>query len=378
MIAVKIGWFVLEGTLIWSTVYYGSSLAVILAVFLAAVPLVSALINLYICRNVDVEIKADLNLRKGSGGRCVLHVCNPLRIPVFRIRYVVKAQNQLNREEKFMSLWSFLPPKKKQEEILTVKSDFCGRIRFSLEKAVFYDCFGLIGVPYKYSATAYMTVQPDTFEMETVLIPGNNNIDESDVYSQERPGADLTEIYQIREYVPGDSPRQVHWKLTNKFDRLIVRDPALPIMRNVLVFWERTGETDNRKLIDAQAEAMVSLCQSLLDQSIQFTIGWNDTDRNLCILYEIRTMDEWIGIIPRLMRAAGTKTGLSGAQLLVQTRPEALCGHMVYLACEPQTEVMEMKKYGNVTVLQCDGDRIEGALLFDEMHFREQLSFVQI
>ena len=76
------------------------------------------------------------------------------------------------------------------------------------------------------------------------LIPNPDSQEDSDSYSQERPGADLTETFQIREYVPGDSMRQIHWKLSGKFDRLIVRDPALPITRNVLVFWERTGSPE--------------------------------------------------------------------------------------------------------------------------------------
>ena len=144
------------------------------------------------------------------------------------------------------------------------------------------------------------------------------------------------------------------------------------------MFWERTGEDGDPDGIDAQAEVIVSLCRSLMDGGIQFQLGWNDTDRNLCILHEIRDMDELVGIIPRLLRATGRQSGVSGAALLLQTRPEALCAHMVYLAREPQSEVVEMQRYGHVTMLVCGEEAPEGAILFNEMDYPRQLTQIEI
>ena len=196
--------------------------------------------------------------------------------------------------------------------------------------------------------------------------------------SQERPGADLTETFQIREYVPGDSMRQIHWKLSGKFDRLIVRDPALPITRNVLVFWERTGQSGSVKRIDAQAETVVSACRSLSDSGVQFTLGWNDTDSNVCVLHEICGMEDLVGVIPRLLCAAGRKDGVGGASLLVQTRPDALCGHMVYIGEEPCADVLQMQRLGHVTALLCGESPLEGSIPFDVGRYREQLGEIDI
>ena len=145
-----------------------------------------------------------------------------------------------------------------------------------------------------------------------------------------------------------------------------------------MIFWERTGESGKKELIDAQAETIVTLCRNLLDQSIQFTVGWNDTDRNTCILHEISDMDQLVGIIPRLMRAAGVKDGVSGAELLLQTGTSALCGHMVYLAEEPQRDWESMKKYGHVTALLCGSTPTDGAYMFDDKNYSEQLAFIEL
>ncbi len=378
MIVMKIGWLMLLIELLFSALYFGNTVALIIGVLLILIPVCSLIFNLMVRKGLEAGIKAEPNLRKGEAGKVMIELDNLSFFPVLCVRLSLSAENQLNRQVEHIKVMTWLPIRKKKQIVVSIESEYCGRIRITMEQLKLYDCFGLIGVPCKSGAVVHMTVQPDTFEMNVSLIPGANSIEDSDTYSQERPGSDMTETFQIREYVPGDSPRQIHWKLTNKFDKLIVRDPAFPITRNVLIFWERTGESERLETIDAQAEVIVSLAQGLLEQSIQFSIGWNDTDRNICILHEIQDMDQLIGIIPRLMRASGMKTGVSGAGLLLQTRPEALCAHMVYLAEEPQPELMEIKKYGRVSSLLCGSTEVEDAILFDADHYRDQLSHVEM
>ena len=378
MIAMKIGWGLLFLVLMGIGFYSGAAAAFSLGMLLIILPFCSLVLNLFVKKKLEIHMKASSNLGKGQTGEVLIEIENMSFIPVLCAKLCITAQNQLNREKEQTVLITWLPPRRKKTLRMDTGSSYCGRIRFDVKQMKLYDCFGLIGIPYRCKRNGYTTVQPDTFEMNLTLIPGQNSIEDSEIYSQERPGNDMTETFQIREYVPGDSPRQIHWKLTNKFDKLIVRDPALPITRNVLVFWERSGQSGALDKIDAQAETIVSVGQALLEQSIQFTIGWNDTDRNLCILHEISDMDQLIGVIPRLMRAAGAKDTISGADLLLTTRPDVLCGHMIYLAEEPQPEVMEMKKYGRVTSLLCGGAEVEDSVLFDADHYRDQLSHIEM
>ena len=378
MIFMKLSWLVLEGLLIWFFLYFGSGPALALAVLMLLIPLVSLPINLYLKKQLTIKIEAAVSQRKGDEGSITVTVRNPTAFPALRIRYDVVVLNQLNREKHSQKIMTYALPKRKQKNTLRVGSEYCGRIRIAVPRVTLYDCFGLIGIRYTCEAVAHMTVQPDTFETAVILVPNPSSTDDSELYSQDRPGTDLTETYQIREYVPGDSIRQIHWKLSNKFDKLIVRDPGLPITRNVLVFWERTGESGDPDVIDAQAEVIISLCRGLMDSGIQFTIGWNDTDRNYCITHEIRDMDELVGVIPRLLRATGAKDTASGAALLIQTRPEALCAHMVYIAEAPQNGVVEMQRYGHVTMLVCGGEAPQGAILFNEEDYAQQLTQIEI
>ena len=378
MIAMKLGWAVLEGICVWLTLYYGNGGALALGAMLLILPLGSLPVHLCLRKRLRVWVEAPAVARKGDEGSVTVWLENPTLLPALRIRCRVTTRNQLNGESctQHVMTWAF--PKGQRRASLRLGSEYCGRIRISVEQVKLYDCFGLIGVPCGCTGEAHMTVQPDTFPIRVNLIPNPDSQEDSDSYSQERPGADLTETFQIREYVPGDSIRQIHWKLSGKFDRLIVRDPALPITRNVLVFWERTGQSGNVRRIDAQAEAVVSVCRSLADGGIQFVLGWNDTEGNVCVLHEICAMEDLVGVIPSLLRAAGRSSGVGGASLLVQTRPDALCGPMVYIGEEPCADGLQMQRLGHVTALLCGESPLEGSILFDVGRYREQLGEIDV
>lgn len=374
----KLCWLGLQGILLVFFLGFGSSIALGLAMLLLILPLGSLPVNLYVRKKLQVSFSADTNLRKGTTGELCIQLVNPTRFPVMRLHGKVLTENQLNRQKQKLSVTTWLPAKKKQCVTLGIGSGYSGRLRIAIPSVMLYDCFGLIGIRCKTNAVYHVTVQPNTFAIQLTLHQMSNSLQESDIYSQERPGPDLTETFQIREYVPGDSMRQVHWKLSNKLDKMIVRDSALPVVQNVLVFWERTGESGDAACIDAQAEVIVSLCRALLEQSIQFTVGWNDTDRNLCVLHEIRSTDELVGIIPRLLRATGAKEGVSGVELLLQTGAYALCAHMVYMAETPQQGIVELERYGYVTKLLCDATSAEGAIVFTTNDYVQQVSQIDL
>lgn len=357
--------------------YTGNAVILPFGILLLLIPIISIPVNLYLRKKLQVSVEAVGSLHKGDSGNITVIFENRAVFPVLRLSFEVLAVNQLNGMESRQRFMTYVRSGKRQNINMQLHGDYCGRIRISTEKIKIFDCFGLVGFKVKNEAVAHMTVQADTFDQNISIIPNPNGADDSDLYSQEKAGNDMSETFQIREYVQGDSPRQIHWKLSNKFDRLIVKDPSMPIVRSVLVFWERTGESGDPELIDAQAEAVISLCRNLQEQSVQFTIGWNDTDRNLCILKEIQNLDELVGFMPRILRATGAKAGVSGAHLLSANLMK-IPAHIVYIAEQPQNEITELYNHSRVTVLACGGYDSDNAVIFDAKNYIQQLSQLEI
>ena len=371
MTARKLGWLAAELGLTALWVRFGSVGAMALAAALLLIPLAFIPLNLYFRKRIRLKLTADPNLRRREDGRVSLEAVYPGFLPS-ELACTVRVRNLLNGMEhrERLRLTGVSTD-------LMIKSDHCGRLCITVERARLFDCFGLIGIPVHCREKCHITVQPDGFETRLSLAEEPGGLAESEQYSQYRPGSDLTEVFQLREYVPGDSPRQIHWKLSGKLDRLIVRDPGLPVVQDVLVFWERTAEAEAPGAIDAQAEAAVSIGRALLEQDVRFRLGWNDPAENRCVLHDIRELDDLIAVLPRLLSAAGGADSHPGAALLMQTRPDALCSHMVYLAHTPAPEVLDWRTFGKLTVLALSGG-CDDAVLFDETNYPAQLAALVI
>lgn len=377
MIGMKLGWLLLL-VILWACfVYTGSPMVLAAALLPVVLPLVSIPVNLYLGRKLTVQVEAAGILRKGDRGTFRIRIQNPTLLPVLRLNCRVRIENQLNGSRRETRLTTGILPRGRQQLKLQAGDDYCGRLKITVTELRLYDCFGVAGIPCKCEAAGYLTVQPDTFQQTVRILPAVGAMEENDLYSPDRPGQDISEPFQIREYVPGDSMRQIHWKLSGKLDRLIVRDPSLPITRSVLLFWERTGQSRDPDSTDAQAEVLVSLCRNLLEQSVRFTVGWNDTQTNRCVFRELRDMDDLVAFIPRILRAGGVSEGVSGASLLVSSDRD-LPAHIVYLAEQPQSEILELKGGRQLTPLLCGQTGLEGAIRFDPQKYSEQLAQIEI
>ena len=363
----KFVWLLLTLGLLVLTVQTASPIALGLAICMVVLPLMCLPLNLLAAKKLKLSTKMPVNLRKHQNGIIELTVQNPSPIPVCLVSCRVRLENQLNGEVQSMTLSCGVWPKKTQTVRATFGSPFCGRIRLTLDAVRLYDCFGLIGVKAKTDAHSASVVQPDTFPQNLLLSPSAARVEDAEDYSTERPGSDLSEIFQIRDYVPGDSPRQVHWKLSQKYGKLIVKDASLPITRSAALFWERAEKAPTNARTDAEAEIVVSLCRNLLAQSVQFTLCWNENGQ--LIRHLVRDLDELIALLPRLLTAR-PETGLSGAQLLLQTVPAGAYSHLIYVSGE-QPAGPNLQTLGHLTALVCGTD-------YSETDYMNQLSELTI
>ena len=345
----KLCWLLLTLGLLALAVQTASPIALGLAACLVLLPLVLLPMGLWAAKRLRLSAQMPVNLRKGADGTLTLTVQNPTALPLCLVSCCVRLENQLTGETQTIDLSCGVWPRRTRSVPASFASEHSGRIRLTVGSVRLYDCFGLIGVRASTDAHAAAVVQPNTFPICLALTPVSARVEEAEDYSTERPGADLTEIFQLRDYLPGDSPRQVHWKLSQKYGKLIVKDPSLPITRSAALLWERTEQHPTPDRTDAEAEILVSLCQALLAQSVQFTLLWNEDGRLLRHL--VRDLDGLIALLPRLLTAKAGG-GPTAAQLLLQTVPDGAFSHLVYLSGEASAPE-RLAALGHLTPLVC-------------------------
>ena len=155
------------------------------------------------------------------------------------------------------------------------------------------------------SGQAEITILPDLYHSEVLFNPVVQYTDpEIDEYDESRPGSDVSEIFQIREYRYGDAMNRIHWKLSAKEDELMIKDYSYPLGFGVLLYMDyfmAAGEKDTLAKLDGMLEISLSLSFSMLMVGCPHYILWSTAEGQLK-RYGIRTEGDLHGAIEAALR----------------------------------------------------------------------------
>lgn len=82
-----------------------------------------------------------------------------------------------------------------------------------------------------------------------------------------KPGGGFSDDYELREYRSGDSLKSVHWKLSSKYDELMVKAPSEAIYKKLVIKPEITDNPDTNDFVLAR---FIYVCSALLANGAKF------------------------------------------------------------------------------------------------------------
>jgi len=131
----------------------------------------------------------------------------------------------------------------KQQTVLP--TDHCGALEITSRVAFVYDRLGLIPIPVRVKGDRRTLVRPEPVEM---VLPADVQKAVASTLAP-KPGGGYSEYHELREYHPGDSLNHMHWKMTAKLGKPILREPMQPSVRWLLTLdIGGTAEQMDRKL----------------------------------------------------------------------------------------------------------------------------------
>ena len=152
---------------------------------------------------------------------------------------------------------------------LPLNTVHCGVLRCTTEKGRVYDYLGLFSLPVRESAPVELMVYPQP-------VPPEKLPNLSHFLARRRkpkPGGGFSEEHELRDYRPGDHLRDIHWKLSVKTDRLIVREAQEPVREMTLLTLDLRGTADQ---VDRTLEQLLWLSGWLLDHDAEHHVMWID------------------------------------------------------------------------------------------------------
>ena len=114
---------------------------------------------------------------------------------------------------------------------------------FSIGRFWASSLFGLFSIPLRMNYRAVVLVLPKPVKPPYSVSPPRT------VVFRPKPGGGFSEEHDLRPFRQGDSLRNVHWKLSAKFNSLIIREPLAPQAHSRLVQVARWTGSMDRDLI---------------------------------------------------------------------------------------------------------------------------------
>lgn len=165
------------------------------------------------------------------------------------------------------------------------QADICGQIRIQLKQIRCYDVFGLMVRDIPMLDEQTLMVYP----RETVLQMSSDNMIsggwEGEQKTLDRRGRDMSEVFEVREYHPGDDVRRIHWKLSGKMNKILLREASDTFRCDTYVLLDighkdETGEYPAEQM-SAAVSAAVSVSKGLSDLGISHYAGVTAGERLL-------------------------------------------------------------------------------------------------
>jgi len=124
---------------------------------------------------------------------------------------------------------------------MPIDTKHSGVTTFELKRIRTVSLIGLFALPVRISRKVSVLILPAPVKPPHIAALPRG------VVFKPKPGGGFSEDYDLRPYRQGDRIRSVHWKISAKFDSLIIREPLVPPPHSRLVEavpWDGASERD--------------------------------------------------------------------------------------------------------------------------------------
>ena len=316
---------------------FANSAGTLCVLLAAALPLLSA-IPLLLPRQIVLTLSAPEAAVRGEPLSCTITVSSSGLPAQFEL--TVEAENAFTgeRSAKTMKISTRKQPASLSWQLAETHS---GVVRLSCTSVREFDSFGLFSRKRICTAQAGILFPPQTFPVSVCLDQAAEVLLDSAVYSAQKAGNDPGETFRIREYVPGDPIRQIHWKLSEKTGTLMVREFGLPAENQLLLVFLPDKSLSPEQL-DAMLDTLVSVSSELLRQELPHTLLYAGE------LHEIADMPTLVQTVNALLRSAPE---LESTTAFLQTHPALSYAHIALIAASAVPAAEDLAQTGCVSIL---------------------------
>src|SRR5699024_7211117 len=276
----RIVFIILWITVVFFYVFSSSYTALFLFYFFICLTIVTCIYGILIKDKVEIDIMSQAIAKKRTNSSMTIQLKNKSFLPLPYICCTLLIQNKLTneitKEEFTTSLFSYAT----KNISFQIYSEHCGKIDIKVKNIRVQDLFRLFKRNTTPNAGTEIVYMPTVVEGNVDDVYATREMAEAAIFFSERKGDLQEEMIALKEYVPGDHVKQIHWKLSSKLDELMikeladVREERIVLLLETSLNMEDSGEQINT--IDQMMDTFASLLQYFVEEEKQIYVGWYD------------------------------------------------------------------------------------------------------
>lgn len=274
---------------------YHSKLTSVLFVFSLIIPFVSFFLGLisFVCLKAELRYKTD-EIQRCDSPDIIIKIKNRFLLPINPIEvygtFPLKTSFSFKPQCLVVGLLPFSG--------ITIRFNspikYRGVYKIGLEKIQMYDILCLFRYTKKIRAIKEFTVLPK----KHIILPIEDNCDnDSDITSANTFALEKNSFGGVREYTQSDSIKYIHWTMSAKQDKMMVKYFERSIGGSCIIIADLNEyfpfDEQNHEYCDCIIETMLAINLSVLSNMLTCTNLWYSPNDSKCEQLTISSLDEF-------------------------------------------------------------------------------------
>ncbi len=274
---------------------YNSSLSSVLFLFAVLLPVISLILVLISTALLKTKIEyRTLSAEKNENLMISVKLTNRFIIPIAPAYIVGLFPYKQTSTFEYQNILVSIPPLSTVTISFNSSIKLRGEYKFGVEKLMICDLFKLFRLHKKIDRYEAITILPRKYIVNPIFETSDSD---SESRSTNSFSLEKNNFSSIREYVAGDSVKNIHWKISAKHDTPMVKDFERSIGASSIIIADLNEylpiDEDNCEACDAVIETMLALNLSHISQKQTCHNFWYSPENKRCKRYTVSKEEDF-------------------------------------------------------------------------------------
>lgn len=287
-----IGYLIVAFVLLLCVFFYRQAFLVVLLLLMLLLPLVSY----GLCRRSFESLSAGLSFsapeaEKNLEETLTITFSNASHFPLLHVECSLAISSPYYGAGEEQTYVLPAPAGEGKALALPVTFHYCGMYRAEIGTLKVYDYLHFVSFSREVSLRSQTMVFP-TEEVEVTYHPSFYAEGFDEYESSVQTGNVSSNVTDIREYRPGDRLQKIHWKLSAKIDKLMIKENEASASHQFYVLLELYRSPEHPEYLSRAVTYAYGVSRELLSNQENFFFGFYSAARREFISYPVRNEGE--------------------------------------------------------------------------------------